>query len=358
MLVYLRTDADPRIGTGHLMRCLTLADALKSNGATCVFVCHSIPTQLSTLVNNRGHTVINLPANFNASGQHTVRHSSKANIEWLDDARKTINAIGNNTADWLIVDHYALDINWEKSLRSKCRRIMVIDDLADRPHDCDILLDQGLHDNIKDRYSNLVPDTCKLLLGPKNVLLHPNFEYDQNTARTGEVKNVLVYFGGNDLTNQTSNAIEALKTFPNLMVEVVLGINHPHKHAAYNAAIGHPNIKVLETISNMSASMARADLALGVCGIAAWERCAMGLPTIVCILAENQHDDTVALHRLGAVENLGEANHLNAKTWMNAIDCLLKDSSRIRTMSKSALSIIEGHRENFQLLLRELCLHE
>jgi UDP-2,4-diacetamido-2,4,6-trideoxy-beta-L-altropyranose hydrolase len=168
------------------------------------------------------------------------------------------------------------------------------------------------------------------------------------------VNHIFVYFGGNDNTNQTSIAIQALKKFPQLNAKVVLGINHPEMISSYAEAHCQANITVVETCPDMAGEMAKADLGLGVCGMAAWERCAMGLPTIVCIIADNQRDDTIALDNLGAVENLGEASKVTSADWTNAISRALNEPSRLARMSEISLNVVEGHKKNLRLLTYHL----
>jgi UDP-2,4-diacetamido-2,4,6-trideoxy-beta-L-altropyranose hydrolase len=358
MHIFFRTDASAHIGIGHVMRCLTLADQLKSSGSTCGFISRKLPKYLSDLIRKCGHEVNEF--DFSSSYDSTVQppNSSIHTGDWFTDAQQTINTINNRPVDWLIVDHYELAANWERSLRGVCRRIMVIDDLANRSHDCDLLLDQGLHQNPRDRYKHLVPEHCKLRLGPEHVLLQPAFVNSRAYPHTGKIKHVLVFFGGNDQSNQAKIAIQALKNFSNLTAKVILGINHPNKASVFAEAYGHPSISVVETCSNMAGAMAEADLGLGVCGMAAWERCAMGLPTIVCVIADNQRDDTIALHQLGAVENIGEASAVTVGNWTAAISRAIAEPTRLARMSQIALAVVDGHRKNLQSLVDDLSKYD
>lgn len=160
MRMAFRTDASSRIGTGHVMRCLTLADALREQGSECQFVCREHEGHLIGHIRSRGYKAHALPrSSANTSFESDLAHASWLDVDWQTDADQTQEALGSEAVDWLIVDHYALDQRWESALRSSCKRIMVIDDLADRQHDCDLLLDQN-YGSSAERYHGLVSADC------------------------------------------------------------------------------------------------------------------------------------------------------------------------------------------------------
>ena len=163
MLVIFRTDASLQIGTGHVMRCLTLADELVKKGANCRFICREHEGHLLAMIQERGYTATALPSDSgmmkSGSEAGTPLYQSWLGADWLTDLEQTKNAIGSKTIDWLIVDHYSLDARWEGAMRSACVSLMVIDDLADRKHDCDLLLDQNFG-RIPADYEHLVPSHC------------------------------------------------------------------------------------------------------------------------------------------------------------------------------------------------------
>ncbi len=150
MRVVFRADASLNIGSGHVMRCLTLANALRESGASCFFVCREHPGNLLELIREQGFEAIGLPLPKTFESLHGKHSSSRLTYagwlgdSWQRDAEQTLAALNGELADWLVVDHYALDSAWEESLRPACRRLLVIDDLADRDHRCDLLLDQNL----------------------------------------------------------------------------------------------------------------------------------------------------------------------------------------------------------------------
>jgi UDP-2,4-diacetamido-2,4,6-trideoxy-beta-L-altropyranose hydrolase len=353
-LISFRTDAALAIGTGHVMRCLTLADALAAAGAQCRFVCRDQPGHLMARIADRGHQVLPLPAGAPAATDSAPPHAAWLGRPWQDDARQTLAALQGARSDWLVVDHYAIDARWEAALRPAARRLMVIDDLLDRPHDCDLLLDQSPHDDAERRYRQQVPAGCELRLGPAHVLLRANFDHPALRPRDGMVRRLFVYFGGNDRHDLAGQALRALARFPALQADIVLGADHPHRAAVHAAAAGRPGLRVHDQLVDMASAMAAADLALGVCGMAAWERCAVGLPSLVCINADNQRADSLALERLGAVSCLGDAAALDADHLAAAIDRAIGDPARIAAMGRAAAALVAGHTAHRHALLDRL----
>lgn len=304
-----RTDASLEIGTGHVMRCLTLADALRVRGANCRFVCREHPGNLLDLIRDRGYETLTLPFDGSASHKSPQAHIAWLCTDWETDSRQTLSVLGDMTVDWLIVDHYALDSSWEHQLRTACCRLMVIDDLADRMHDCDLLLDQNLGRTDAD-YSRLVPTGCTILAGPKYALLRPEFAAlrPYSLARRSEpkLKQLLIAMGGVDKDNATGQILEALKScaLPNdCCIKVVMGKHAPWLPQVSEQATQMPwETEVLVNVGDMEKLMAGSDVAVGAPGSMSWERCCLGLPSIVVVLAENQKHIAKALDFSGAAK--------------------------------------------------------
>jgi len=360
MKVAFRVDAAVEIGTGHVMRCLTLADLLKAQGWSCCFVCRMHSGHLLEHIRQSGHEAIGLPSPgekkaLDFSGQRgKSNHVEWLGVDWRTDVEETREALRGFQYDWLIVDHYAIDDRWEDLMIQNSRRLMVIDDLVNRDHICDVLLDQNLHYDAEVRYRRRVPEHCRLLLGPSHALLEPAFDCSLGRERTGVIRSVFVYFGGNDVLNQAKCATDVLACFPDLEAEIVLGFNHLHRSSVYAAAEGHSKLCVKDFCQDMAGAMARADIGLGTCGVAALERCAMGLPSLVCVTADNQREDAVILHNVGAVENLGESQNVGGSCWTKALQHALADPVRISRMGNVASNVVAGHRANRLQLVKYL----
>jgi len=290
--VIIRVDASRRIGAGHVMRCLALADALRVGGARSCFVSRHLPDSLAGVITAHGHQLVRI----GMAAADEVSRSQGQYSEWLgvgqeEDARDTAAVLARQNCDWLVVDHYALDCAWERKLRVSAQRILAIDDLADRNHDCDVLVDQNFYENADQRYIGKVPDGCQTLLGPQYALLREEFGHARQHARPreGRVRRILVFLGGADAGNHTSVAIEALEQLDlgQVAVDVVIGADHPQR-ATLEASCKENDFTLHVQTSRMGELMMAADLAIGAGGTASWERCCLGLPTLAICAAENQ----------------------------------------------------------------------
>ena len=324
MRVVVRCDASATIGSGHVMRCLTLADTLARRGASVSFVCRPQPGDLQTLIERRGYRVSRLDAEL---------------FGWEDEARQTcafVAAAGGT--DLLIVDHYGLDARFESRLRQLSARILVIDDLADRPHDCDLLLDQNLYEALETRYVGLIPASCKTLLGPRYALLRPEFLQARLRLRPrlGELHRLLISFGGSDPSYETAKALAAvsLSGVKGLLVDVVVGISNPNIETLRTICAKIPGCVLHTQVDTMAALMSRADLALGSGGCTTWERCYLGLPSLTVVVAHNQHLLTEAVAAAGAAWNLGWHASLTARTVADLI-AKLKEAPELLALASA-----------------------
>lgn len=273
------------------MRCLTLADELKQRGAQARFVSRHLPDYLREIVAAKGHEFKLLCSNPSEIILSDLSHAHWLDTSQQDDAQETIGVLSDKTWDWLVVDHYALDARWESALRQTAKNILVIDDIADRQHDCDVLLDQNFYADMDTRYTGKVPAHCQLLLGPRYAMLREEFRQlrEQAKPRTGPVKRILIFFGGVDADNYTGRVIEALAGIGghDFHVDVVIGAQHPRREQIEFECIQHAFVFHVQT-NRMSELMAAADLAIGAGGSATWERCCLGLPALVICVADNQ----------------------------------------------------------------------
>ena len=294
MNIAFRVDASSLIATGHFFRCLTLAEALKQSGWRVSFVCRHLPDELQTMLSERGIAFSKIGGSEPSKMSADLRHSHWLGTSQAQDAADTIHALSGTAWEWLIVDHYALDRRWETALRASVKYIAVIDDLADRAHDCDMVLDQALLTH--NPYAGKVPDGCRLLLGPAYALVREEFRAARRHARPrdGEVRRILIFLGGVDAGNHTSQAIEAVAGLgvADLRVDVVVGSANQHSQEIRSQCIHHGFVCHFNT-DRMGELMAAADLAIGAGGVATWERCSLGLPTLAICTAENQKQQII-----------------------------------------------------------------
>jgi UDP-2,4-diacetamido-2,4,6-trideoxy-beta-L-altropyranose hydrolase len=311
--IAFRVDASILIGTGHIMRCLTLADALNKFGVISTFICRPHLGNLINEVIRRGHKVKILPKgdSCNRSEIGTSDCNNLLDTDWQMDAQNTGQIMAKERFDWLVVDHYALDKKWEQYLRDHCDGIMVIDDLADRPHDCDILLDQNLGRSSKDYFNLLQTDTIQFI-GPNFALLRPEFTQLRSQSLTRraqpELRHLLITMGGVDKDNVTGRVLRALNACQlptDLHITVVMGAHAPHLADVKEISkLLSWDAEVVVGVDNMAQLMAESDLCIGAAGATSWERCYMGLPCLIIVLAPNQLTSAKALTKLQAARAL------------------------------------------------------
>jgi UDP-2,4-diacetamido-2,4,6-trideoxy-beta-L-altropyranose hydrolase len=354
MQVVFRTDASLQIGTGHVMRCLTLADALRECGVWCSFVCRPHQGHLLAIIAQRGHHVLPLPELHEDAepNRNSTVHTQWLGTDWATDAQDTQNVLsahaGGEPVDWLVVDHYALDVRWEETLRPQAKRIMVIDDLADRPHACNLLLDQTFGRRAAD-YHSLAPECCNLLCGSQYALLRPEFavlrEYSLKRRAQPVLKELLITMGGVDKDNLTGDVLRALQHFSlpeDCRVTVVMGQTAPWlKDVQDLASVIPTQTRVLVGVSNMAQLMADSDLAIGAAGATSWERCCLGLPSIMIVVADNQLEVAKRLEEVGAAL-LCMSDQGLSKQLAVLLNALCDDTEQIALLSEAAVKVTDG----------------
>lgn len=348
MKVAFRADASLQIGAGHVMRCLTLADVLRDAGAQCRFICRDWPGNLAGLIKRQGYQVDLLPLQQDdAMHESTLPHSAWLGVPQGLDATQCLDIIEQQ--DWLIVDHYGIDIQWERVLRQRANRILVIDDLVDRSHDCDFLLDQTFS-RAESQYRELVPGYCRLLCGSRYALLRPEFARMRKLSlgRRQEIskyRNFLVSLGGVDSDNVTGNVLSALRdcALPSdCRITVVLGETAPCVDNVRLAATTLPyDVRVEVGVNDMASLMAESDIAIGAAGATSWERCCLGLPSIIVVLAANQVSIAEALEKSHAAAVVYNRNDIPVRL-PELIGEILSSPERGVAISRAAAAITDG----------------
>jgi UDP-2,4-diacetamido-2,4,6-trideoxy-beta-L-altropyranose hydrolase len=340
MKILVRTDASVEIGNGHLMRCLTLADQLRSEGAEVVFVCRDLPGGMLDLLHTHGYQFAKLP----------LDEASKASQQF--DAEQTIKAAEQlfpEGVDWLVVDHYQLDAVWERELRPHTDKLMVIDDMANRPHDCDLLLDQNMVALTHTRYADKVSAACGMLLGPEYALLQPIYAelHDRIPPREGSILRIFIFFGGADRHNLTGRTLAAFLQLnrPEVWVDVVITTSNPHVETIRQQVAGHGNIHLYSDLPTLASLMVKADLAIGAGGVTSWERLCLGLPTLVVTLSENQRPIADGLQEHSLIRWLGHHDEVDKSSLAKALSELLQEGLN-EDWSLRCLAVVDGNGVN------------
>lgn len=345
MNILFRADASIQIGTGHIMRCLTLADMLKANSKTITFITNKDTASLSRLILERGYF------------HETILNNLQSGIdEWKTDAIQTIEIIKkmSNPVDLLVVDHYMLDTKWEEQLKGYANRLMVIDDLANRKHYCDFLLDQNFYLNLEDRYNLLVPRWCKKLLGPKFALLRQEFKSAKDCIqRSEDINRILVFFGGTDPTGETIKVLQAFQkiNLKHVNIDVVTGVNNP-KNNEIRELCDRYQYNYFCQINNMAEFMCKADLSIGAGGSTTWERCMLGLASITIAVAENQIEILKDLQSRKVVHHLGWWSSVSEEDVISSLKLLMNNKEYFYSLQENSINIMgDNHKDYTEVLL-------
>lgn len=359
MKIVIRADSGAIMGSGHIMRCLVLADELR---VQTTFACRNLPGNIISVIESRGYAVKILPESF-----------EDANKEFL-------NFLAQEKPETIIFDNYDIDVELESAARQYVQRIVVIDDLAKRKHDCDILLDQNPCEAIHIKYDNLVPNSAIKLLGLKYALLGREFSLRHcersATTHTGtqktledfikpyglpsfandsEVKNILIFFGGGDHKNLTEKVLNVFKnqksrssiiSNPSILdsnFTVIVGGSNPNKEKIRALCEDNKNFSFHCQINNMAELMQASDLFIGAGGTTSWERMCGGLPGIIISIAENQEEICKELAGLDLIKYLGTAEEFSEERFLQTLEWVFKNPEWINTAAIKGQEMVDGY---------------
>jgi len=348
-MIFFRVDASIKIGSGHVFRCLTLANSLRERGFSSSFICRNLPNTLGNRIQESGHQVISLAASSQSieiqGEENQVEHARWLGVSWQQDASDTVRALEGKIVDWLVVDHYSMDYRWQMVLRPYVKKIMVIDDLADRKHDCDILLDQNLVANAEFRYQGLITQKSSALLGPDFALLQDEYAilHERAPPRRLPIRRILIFFGGWDQHNLTALTLKALTRcdLTGVSVDVVINPDSPYAAEIRTIAEELGQTTIFSNLPCLAELMLRADLAIGAGGATTWERLCLGLPSIVVSVAKNQVEICRELAARGLIVWLGLVDSITEDALSQAIQAASQDTGYTE-MSRTCLKIADG----------------
>lgn len=336
--VAIRTDSSAKIGSGHVMRCLTLADQLRACGADAFFICCDLPGNLSNLIQKRGYNVFQFQL-----------ATADNELSWQYDAEQTIHILSmqGNRPTWLVVDHYDLDIKWESQLKNYVTNVLVIDDLANRSHDCDVLLDQTFGQE-SDRYIKLIPSHCLGLYGTRYALLRPEFEQVRHSCGLRSIQSeqsvVHVFFGGVDPNNFTSKFGHLLlKEFGNLKLRVLVGAGFRGVQQLIQLKeVFGDRISWDQAVENVALHMANCTVAFGAPGTATWERACLGMPSAYLSVDSHQTGILELLSSKGFCSYLGSADQITYNELVSRFGSFLDNKPQLLRMRETCLANVDG----------------
>lgn len=331
-----RVDSSNIIGTGHVIRCLTLAEKLREFGFGSVFVCRDQPGNISNLIKEKGFELELLP------GFHSKKllGYGKPSVEdYLSDAEETLQVIKGRAglSSWLIVDHYIFGQEWEIKVAEVANSLMVIDDLANRKHQCDILLDQNLAALSRGRYENLVPPYCRQLLGPKYALLQSHYgELRKAKTRIRKpVRKILVSLGGSDPDNLTSTVANLiLGCFPEVQLDLVVGPAFAHGDSIKREFSKDHFVIIHKGLTTLAPLMNETDLMVGTGGTSSWERLALSVPSVTLVVADNQRENGEWLEKLKLAKVIDCIKKFDPTKFRDALNGILNGTESLETMSE------------------------
>ena len=348
MKAVFRVDSSSKIGFGHVIRCLTLADALQARGVATTFICRDHDGNITEKITKKNHQLILLKKEkIEEKRFDKVSEADKwLGAPWNIDLAQTKAHLKKITPDWLIVDHYSIDEKWQSEVIQQCDNLLVIDDLANRNHICNMILDQNYYLDMHKRYNDRVPEDCVQLLGPKYALLQPEFLKlrKETKIRKLPIKKVMIFFGGSDNFNLTDIAINALEEFLEELesIDIVLPSHNQNYESIKRRADLHEKINLYSDLPSLAPLMQKADLAIGAGGTTNWERFCLGLPSLVILIADNQKNTCVDLHNEKKIRLLGDARNFDEDKLIKGLKAILsyKDYNQ---WSKTIMSLCPGN---------------
>ena len=326
----LRADASIAMGTGHVMRCLALAQGWQDQAGQCTFVMAESTSGAEERIRKENLEVV------------TVTESPGS----AQDAARMDELARARQAAWVVLDGYQFDVEYQRRLKAAGVKLLVVDDTGHvGAYAADLVLDQNVHAT-KDFYVHRGSYT-QLLLGPRYVLLRREFKPWRNWSReiAPVARKVLVTVGGSDPDNVTLRVIRALRIIVehNLQTTVVIGGSNPHGQSLEKEAQGgHGAFRLMRGVADMPRLMADADVAISAAGITAWEMCFLGLPAILIDVADNQTPGARELHRQGVAIHAGSLQEVTPESIAALLEPLLISPAQRATMSERGRKLVDG----------------
>lgn len=341
--ILLRVDSSTNIGSGHVIRCLTLAGSLHKMGLECCFVCRPWDGNLIEMIQDRGYRVYKI-----SKPKYIEMNSERQYESWIgateeEDSKEIIDIVKEDGIRYpIVVDHYGLTKKWHSLVKAVSGPIFAIDDLADRELECEVIIDQNVSSEDKGEYRSLVPDGCVALLGPKYAILRAEF-YEQRASRTRERKNrILIYFGAFDRLNLCSRVARKIRSrSKDISISVVAGNQYSYTSLSKEFKDDRL-VDIVVNPSSMAELMIEADIAIGAAGTTSWERACVGLPAIIVSVATNQDRVGREIQKTGAGIFLGRIGQVSTDKIVSTMEKTMSNDRELQRMSEKGMALVDG----------------
>lgn len=345
MNIVFRVDGSTDIGLGHVMRCLALAKQVNER-LDIIFLCQDLPRQVAQMITDAGVTLLSLGDDEFLINSTSAAERVLSSEKQKQHARKCLDLlleVLDGNIDLLVVDHYALSAPFCRAMRVRCDNIAVVDDLANRAHDCDVLIDQNFYNKLDTRYKGLVPEHTHMLLGPQYALLRKEF-YQQPTVHR-QNNHLVVCFGGSDPENLTSRTVDVLHTLfgQDYTADIVVGGAYANLDGLKEKLNDHPKMTLHHNISFLSQLMHHGSFMIGAGGTMHWERARTGIAGLVITIADNQIETTRCLDERHCCIWLGSSDTVTDCQIRKAIEFALHSPQKIHKIAYNARILVGEH---------------
>jgi UDP-2,4-diacetamido-2,4,6-trideoxy-beta-L-altropyranose hydrolase len=330
--ILFRVDASETLGKGHLSRCLNLANKLLNERNSIYFITNTLSSSNSNLIRGFGFKHIEISKNSNDNG-----------LDETLEITKKLGSVGS-----IVIDHYQIGFEWEKRVSFLIPRLVVIDDLANRAHHCHYLIDQTLG-RLKSDYTKLVASDCKLLLGSEYSLISRDYtmlreKSIEKRQHTDQLNKILVAFGGGDPSIALLKVSDDLALLEKKYTIYFVTRSTMDAKDELMAKLNntHHDVKVFTDISDLSELVYMSDLSVGAGGISSYERCCLGLPTVLIKLADNQSGNASSLQSAGAVYYLGSICDIVRGAIAKAINNIMSNYDFWKSISDKSILVCDG----------------
>ncbi|MBK16592.1 MAG: UDP-2,4-diacetamido-2,4,6-trideoxy-beta-L-altropyranose hydrolase [Prochlorococcus sp. SP3034] len=332
MSVVFRVDSSNEIGGGHLTRCINIANQLKKKNINSFFILRDLQG-----------------ADVNSIEYYDHRYKLiKNSIDYIDDAKQTIEIIKEESikADSIIVDNYEIDNKWENLLKTKTKKLIVIDDLANKNHNCHILVNQ-VYDSKPNLYDGLINNSCQLFLGSKYIFLRPEFNILRKKSNKicdfSKITDIHIFFSSNDKQGLTIKySVLLLKNFPELKLHISVGNYFVHLKELKDLALKYKNISWIQNNLNIEEQMAKCQIAIGTPGMTTWERACLGIPSIQLGTKDFQDNVLRKLSSNGICKWLGNEKYISEEFFIKTCKEFFRNKQRLKEMREICLKAIDG----------------